>query len=404
MKQTKREEALKQELNYALDQLLEYDKEEMVENIITDVFDKIMEAERDRFLEEDASSENKANGYYQRMAKVMTDYFQVKVPRDRLSNFRPVFLDQIEEEENQLRDLAFNLYVKGLSTRDIEDVMDKVYNKKFSSSKVSKITKKFESKRDKWLNRALQEEYYFVYVDTIRIDVRRDTVEKENFYVAIGVTEDFKREILGVYNIPEESASNWEEVFQDFKERGLEKILMVISDELTGIEEVTKKMFPGTYHQFCTTHKKRNILKKVRASDKEEMGADLQELFRAGDNKYTLEGARQEVDDFIQKWSNKYPRIKNQLDQMKLDHYFAFLEFDYKIQRMIHTTNWVERLNKEIRKTEKIRQSLPNPNSALTLVTWKVKEVEENVYQYPVTSFYQAEASIKEKMENLRHN
>ena len=75
MKQTKRQEALKQELIHALDKLLEYDKEEMVENIITDVFDKIMEAERDRFLEEDARSENKANGYYQRMAKVRTDFF-----------------------------------------------------------------------------------------------------------------------------------------------------------------------------------------------------------------------------------------------------------------------------------------------------------------------------------------
>lgn len=97
---------------------------------------------------------------------------------------------------------AFKLYVKGLSTRDIESIFKEVYSKNYSASKVSMMSKKFEKHRDNWLNRPLDKSYYFLYIDALRINVRRDTVEKEAFYIVMGLKENLKREILGVYNIP----------------------------------------------------------------------------------------------------------------------------------------------------------------------------------------------------------
>jgi putative transposase len=388
MKDDNRKDFLSKELEFDMKKILENNSREGMEEILRVVFEYLMKLERDVYLEEEGDFNNKANGYYSRMAKFITNYFKIKVPRDRLGSFRPVFLEHLSNQKLELDNLAFKLYVKGLSQRDIESILKEVFNVRYSASQISLMSKEFQKQRDVWLNKKLESQYYFLYVDALKINVRRDTVEKESFYVVMGLRKDFKREILGVYNTPIESSASWKEHFLDLKKRGLKEVQMIISDELSGIENVSKEVFKGVRHQLCVVHKKRNILRTVRASNKAEIAEDLKILFKAGDARYTKEEAKKEFKLFKKKWIKIYPSIKNKLPDSKFDDYFAFLDFPYQIQSMLYTTNWIERLNKSIRKTTKVRNSMPSVDSAMTLLVASLMDLERDTYmKYPVTSF-----------------
>jgi len=380
-----------------VDRIISSLKEDGVKIILEIVFNSLMKGERDIYMQENGNIENnKANGYYKRMAKTMTDYFQVKVPRDRLGLFRPIFLDVINNEKSKIEELGFLLYVKGLSTRDISDIIEKTFGGKYSASQVSVITKRFKKEKDAWLNRKLDKRYYFVYIDALHINVRRgNKVEKEAFYIVMGLKEDFTREILGVYNTPTESSAAWEDNFQDLKDRGVEEIQMIITDELPGIENTILKNFKGTQVQFCIVHKYRNIWKSVRRSEKEEISSDLKGVFKVGDPRFTQEEGKENLKLFLEKWS-KYPSLRNKFPESKFDFFFSYLNFPYQIQSMIYTTNWIERLNKSVRKTTKNRNSMPSPESVMTLIVATCIDRENATYlKYPVTAFYQVKYELQ---------
>jgi transposase-like protein len=373
---------------------LYYGKENAVEKIVQTVFETILYYEREDFLKT-SKEKNKANGYYQRVAKSINKYFKLKVPRDRLSLFKPVFLEAIKSQESQMQDLAFSMYTKGLTTRDIQDIFKNIYQKKLSPSSVSNITKDFEQERKAWLNKEIENDYYFIYIDAIQSSVRRgNTVEKEAFYVVIGLRTDLKRDILGVYNIPQESLEGWREVIKDLKRRKLRKPLMVIADGIQYLEEVIKEELPGTKLQKCLFHKKKNILLKIRSSDKTEIVKDFNKVFVLEEKDYTIEKGKENLNWFLNKWKKSYPSIVQKFKEKEIEYYFTYLEFPHQIHRMIYTTNWIERLNKKIRRTEKIRNSFPNPESALNLICAILIEFEKKVYSYPVTSFKKVEDKL----------
>jgi transposase-like protein len=351
---------LLQNLEKNINDILHYDKNDAVEHIVKTVFETILFSERACSLQEDKESGllNKANGYYQKLAKCVNKYLKLNVPRDRLGLFKPMLLDAIKEKEEEMLDMAFLLYKKGLTTRDIRDVFKDIYDKKLSPSSVSILTKNFQEQRECWQNRQLEEEYYFAYIDALYIPVRRETVQKEAFYAVIGLRKDLKREILGVYNIPQESASGWKEVFQDLKKRGVKKILMFIADGISGLENVLQEEYPDSFLQKCLLHKIKNVLIKVRSTDKSEVVKDFYNVFRLEKESYTLEKGQENLKSFIQKWSKSYKWIGNKFEEKHIQNYFAYLNFPSSIHRMIYTTNWVERLNKAIRRTQRMRNSL----------------------------------------------
>ncbi len=286
------------------------------------------------------------------------------------------------------------LYTKGLTTYDIKHVFGEIYDKKISTSSISNITKEFTVQRKAWQNRPLEKEYYFIYIDALWIPVRRDTVKKEAFYIVIGLRKDLKRDILGVFNIPVESSEGWRDVLVDIKKRGVEKCLMFIADGLSGLKNVVNQEYPASKFQRCLVHKIRNLLVKLRTEDKKQLADDFRNVFQLENSKYTIDEGKNNLNKFLNKWSKKYPHIVRQFDEFELDNYFAYLKFPESIQRMIYTTNWIERLNKGVRRTQKVRNSFPNPESALNLIGAYLMDFEKRVYKYPVTSFIRVQDKL----------
>jgi len=364
----------------------------------------LMLAERKSFLKENVDDDNKGNGFYSRKAQGLEGQIDLQVPRDRKSLFKPALLESIKEKDEHTKKLISKLYVKGLSTREIGEIIEEAYGKRVSATTVSNITKSFEEEKEAWCSRPLEEEYYVIYIDAIFVPLRRGgTVAYEAFYIAMGLRKDLKRDILGVYNNPSESASVWEEILYEFKTRGMKQTLLIVADGLKGLDLAAVKTFPKAKFQRCVVHKKRNILNKVRPHHKAEIAADLKRVFKVGDPNHTLDKAKQELELFIEKWRKIYPKITRQFNSNEIDYYFSYLSFPAPIQKMIYTTNWIERLNETIRRTQRFRRSMPSAESAMSLICGCVIERQEKFYwRYPVTEgFADARPELNKMLKKL---
>jgi putative transposase len=381
-------------------------KESIAEIIMKTVFEKLMEAERNAFMKHEynapvAGDGNKRNGYYSRMVEQLSGTFTLRVPRDRYGQFEPMILQIIKQEHEKVDELAYTLYTKGLPTRDVGDVLKKLYGTSCSPQSISNITASFQKTRESWQKRTLQENWYAIYIDAIHMPIRRHTVENEAIYVVFGLKPDLTREIIGLYNVPQESASGWEEVFCDIKARGVKNVLLFAADGLTGLGDVVNRVFPNSRFQSCVLHKERNVLKKVRVSDRKEIGIDIKAVFNLNLVDDTKEAALLRLDEFLEKWGDRYHSFTKMFDERQRASLFTYLEFPFSIRRMIYTTNWIERLNRDIRKGTRQRLSFPNPDSALNLIWAIVVDREEKTYRYPVTAFLPVKDELDDRLTEM---
>lgn len=360
------------------------------ENGLNEVFtmfiNGLMYSERQAFLAE-SSVKNKGNGYREATRSGIGSKLNLRIPRDRLGAFQPVILGILNEQEEQIKNLCFELYGKGLTTRQIEDVIENIYGSNYSRSSISRITTDFYKLVESWLNRSLDRYYPIVYIDAIHIKVRRKTVATEAFYILLGLKEDYTREVLGIVNIPQESASGWQEVLENVKSRGVQKVGLFVFDELTGLDNVVGKVYSESMQQKCVLHFQRNLYKHIRKKDRETFSQELKEVFNPDDVFRNAEQATIQLKEVLLNWSKVYPKLGNISQREDLITVFTYLNFDYRIRRMIYTTNWIERLNKTFRRTLKMRNALPNPQAAITLLGYVAMEMEEGTYKYPISNF-----------------
>ena len=162
---------------------------------------------------------------------------------------------------------------------------------------------------------------------------------------------------------------------------------LIVADGLSGLENTIAKVFPEADFQKCVVHLKRNILNKVRHYHKAEVATDLKEVFITDDSSFTKEKAESQFDTFIQKWGKDYRYIKNLRNNISYSYYFTYLRYDYRIRSMIYTTNWIENLNKQFRKSLKIRNSMPSEESVLLLLAKVAFDKSEKYLRYPIYNF-----------------
>lgn len=341
-------------------------KEEGVQQILKMSFEAIMRAERE---EHNAQQGDMSNGYRIRRTYGHKKLLELKVPRSRNGNFRPVLLGLLRDQEEEARTLAFNLYGAGLTTEQVGKLFGDLYGREYITSQVSRM---FNYARDdvrEWLNRPLEPYYPIVYVDASFIYTRRhDSVSKEAYYTILGVREDRTREVLAIVNFPTESSSAWEQVLIQLKERGVETINLFICDSLTGIETAIWKQFSRSNVQLCTVHLQRNVLKHIRPKDKKQVSEEFHEVFRLSDRNDNPEQGWQRWVGFCKKWGKTYLSIQRMSENERYRLYFTYLAYDYRIHNMIYSTNWIERLNRDYKRTTRMRGALPNVDATLLLL------------------------------------
>lgn len=362
-------------------------KDEGLNELLEMILDGLMKLERDTFLTQQASPANKANGYRPGRAAGYGKELSLRIPRDRLGNFQPVLWALLRDQTEQVRRLCFELYGKGLTTRQVGQITEKIYGNHYSSSAVSSFNQQLAEQLSQWRQRSLQARYPVLYIDAIHVKVRREHVSSEAFYIVLGLTEDMQREVLAIASIPSESAAGWEDLLEALKARGLQQTVLVVADGLKGLDEAIHRVFPEARHQKCVTHFKRNILTYVKADHKEPIAAELREIFMTGQRAYSATQAQAALQTFADRWGATYDHINKLAGRQDLHYYFTYLDFHWQVQSMIYTTNWVERLNKSFRRSLKIRNALPSAKAALLLLSKVAVDQEDGAFGHPIYNF-----------------
>lgn len=346
----------------------------------------IMRAERQQFNKEHVDY---GNGYRFSKVCVHNGQMELMIPRSRHHNFYPLILALIKDQNKESERLAFELYKNGLTTEQVGKLFEKLYCKSYSKSAISQMMRDARTDVSAWLKRkTLSSCYPIVYIDATFWHTRRgDSVSSEAYYTILAVKEDTTREVISIVNHPNEGASNWEEAFNDLKERGVQDIQLVVADGLTGIENAIQKTFPQATVQLCTVHLKRSILAKVKPSDKEAVANDLKEVFNPDNESNKPIDGINKLGLFVAKWLKKYPSFKL-YNNARYALYFNFLQYEKPIRRMIYTTNWIERLNRNYKRTLRMRSSMPSPEAVLFLLGSVAMDRPE--YNYPIYQFSQS--------------
>lgn len=341
-----------------------------------------MRAERNEFNAEHSDS---SNGY--RFSSVLGHggKLELAIPRSRHHNFYPMILALIKDQNEESKNLAYELYSSGLTTLQIGSLFDKIYGHHYSKSSISNMMLEAKADMNAWLTRDLEKRYPIIYIDATYWHTRRiDEVSSEAYYTILAVKEDRTREVLSIVNHPNEGANNWKEAFEALKQRGLETINLFVCDGLQGIENIIAEVFPMAVTQLCTVHLTRNILAKVKPTDKQEIANQMKEVLNPTNPKDTINDGYDRFIKFINKWIKKNPSFKTYLaPRYKL--YFNYLNYHVEIRRMIYTTNWIERLNRNYKRTLRMRSAMPNTESVVFLlasVASRRSEYSKPIYQF----------------------
>lgn len=359
-------------MNFTKEQLSEVlgkhiERERGLQELMELMIESMMKAERREFL--DISPGNKGNGYRQGKSYGQGRVLEFRIPRDRFGNFHPTILALLRDQELECEQLASSLYCKGLTQSQVGEVFGEVYGQQYSKASISRMIEYLRADVASWLGRSLEAYYPVVFIDAIHIKVhRKRSVENEAFYVVMAVKEDKTREVLGIFNRPSESITGWGEMFMDLQQRGVQRIGLLVADGLRYLEDSLSRVFPGTPLQKCVTHLKRNMLNKVRHGDKGDLAEDLREVFRTGDRNYTPELSWAAWQSLCEKWGKNYRSIKKMRDDVTYRYYFTYLNYHHRIQSMIYTTNWIERLQRDFRRVLRMRSAMPNEESVIILM------------------------------------
>lgn len=326
----------------------------------------MMKNERSLHLQQ--ASGNKANGYRPGRVYGHGKLLELRIPRDRNGEFYPRVLALLRSQQAETDKLVSALYGQGLSQSQVGEVFERLYGRHYSSSQIGRMIEWMRADVAQWNSRVLQTRYPIIFIDALWVNVRRKSVKKEAFYVVLGVKEDQTREVLAISHQPVESATGWEILLEELRERGLQSVGLFVGDGLSGLEDAIARVYGQADFQRCVTHVKRRLLARVRTEDKARLAEDLRGVFATEDREDSPEQGWGRWQAFCQKWQGKYRRFSKLKADPIYRACFTYLDYDYRIRNMIYTTNWIERLNKDFRRVLKARNSMPDEDSVITLL------------------------------------
>lgn len=312
---------------------------------------------------------NNRNGTSKKTLKTDDGALQIEVPRDRDGSFEPQLVRKGETRFDGFDDKIISLYGRGLTVREIQGHLKEMYGLEVSPDLISRVTDAvFEAVRE-WQNRPLDPVYPVVFFDAVRVKIRDDgLVRNKAVYVALALTVDGEKEVLGLWIEQTEGAKFWLKVMNELKTRGVQDILIAVVDGLTGFPEAIGAAFPETTVQTCIVHLIRNSLAFVSWKDRKAIMPAIKAIYRAE----TEDLARARLDDLEAEWGARYPAIA-QAWRRHWPYVIPFFAFPPAIRKMIYTTNAVESVHRSLRKIIKTRGSFPTDEAALKLLYLAIK-------------------------------
>lgn len=317
---------------------------------------------------------NRKNGSSPKTIQGDMGKLPLDIPRDRNGTFEPQLIAKHQRRLAGFDEKILALYAKGMTTRDIQDIVKELYGVEISPTLVSEITQDLDAEVKAWQTRRLNATYPIVFLDGIVVHIRGESgrVSEHTMYVAIGVNFLGKKELLGLWLNETEGAKFWLSCLTDLKNRGLNDIFIVCVDGLTGFPEAIQTAYPEARVQLCIVHLVRAALKYVNHSDSQEVIRDLKKIYQAA----TVLEAEQELENFSLKWDDKYPTISKQW-KLKWPHIITMFDLPAPIRKAIYTTNAIESVNSVIRKFTRNRKQYPNRDSALKLIYMAIHEASK---------------------------
>lgn len=253
------------------------------------------------------------------------------------------------------------MYARGLSTRQISEQIEDIYGFECSESFISNVTDKILQDIQDWQNRPLEKVYPVIFIDATHFSVREDNrIKKIAAYVVLGITKDGMKEVLSLEIGENESSKYWLGVLNALKNRGVNDIMVICADGLTGIKEAIAAAFPQTEYQRCIVHQVRNTLKYVSYKDKRDFASDLKSIYLAATETQALEN----LDKVNGKWKEKYPNSMSSWYQ-NWDILTPIFKFSLEVRKVIYTTNAIESLNSTYKKLNRQRTVYPSEKALL---------------------------------------
>jgi putative transposase len=317
------------------------------------------------------ATQDRRNGGQKKKIVSQLGESEIAVPRDRDGSFQPQIVAKGQKDVSGIEGKVMSMYGKGMSTRDMQDIIQDIYGVDLSPETISRIIDRIQPRIEEWQNRELKKLYSFVYVDALFVTVKVDgKANKKAVYAIIGIDADGYKDVLGFWINAEEGAHYWMNIFEEIRQRGVEDILFISIDGLKGLEEGLKSIFPDTVVQRCIVHLMRNSMKYIPSKHYKEFAHDAKLIYQA----VSLSEAKQRFQEFKAKWEVNYPgaiKIWNN----NWEHVEQLFEYPSEIRHMMYTTNYIEGLNSALRKVTNGKAAFPNDLSVMKALFLRTRDL-----------------------------
>lgn len=313
---------------------------------------------------------NQRNGFTSKTVQTGLGPVRLAVPRDRLGSFEPQIVPKNVRRIGGFDETIISLYAKGLTTGEIQAHLHEVYGAEVSRELVSRVTDAVNDELVAWRSRPLDKVYAVVFIDAIVVKIRDGAVTNRPVYVAVGVSLDGQRDVLGMWvGTGGEGAKHWLGYLTELKNRGVADVLICCADGLKGIPEAIEAVWPQCTHQTCVVHLVRATLRYTNRKDWQSITPMLRRIYTAP----TVEAAKVCFDEFTDRWGEKYPAvIRTWTDAW--ERFTPFLDYDPEIRKVIYTTNMIESLNSRFRQATRRRGHFPTEQAALKVLYLVVRD------------------------------
>lgn len=309
-------------------------------------------------------SGNSRNGTTSKTLKGKKGKIEVEIPRDRTGEFEPQLIKKHQRRFDGFDEKIISLYARGMTVREIQGHLEEIYGVEVSAGLISQVTDEVLDEVKAWQARPLEKVYPILWLDGLRVVVNQEgRVSQRTIYVALAVSLEGRKEVLGLWASENEGAKFWLSVITELKNRGVEDILIACVDGLKGFPEAIAGIFPQTLVQLCIVHLVRHSLSLVSEKDRKAVAADLKLIYRSP----TAEEAERQLHLFGEKWNSKYQLIAKSW-RANWAQIVPMFQFPEEIRRVIYTTNAIESLNFSLRKIIKNRSLFPNDEAVFKLL------------------------------------